>query len=131
MYEQDKLRAAEELLMKRGWDADNAKEAAKEAVDEGAPLLESLCFQTLAEHVLATVHDSSWITNRAKKPDADGHDIIKRLLNAGASADDLARFARFMQREYLSNLGCILDGAGIWGTPKLPYEDFRIYGPHT
>jgi hypothetical protein len=32
-----------------------------------------------------------------------------------------------MQREYLSNLGCILDGAGIWGTPNLPYEDFRVF----
>ncbi|MGH7139592.1 MAG: hypothetical protein ACREHD_27950, partial [Pirellulales bacterium] len=56
-----------------------------------------------------------------------GDDIIKRLLDSGASADDLARFARLMQRQYLSNLGCILDGAGLWPTPDLPYTDFRIF----
>jgi hypothetical protein len=32
-----------------------------------------------------------------------------------------------MQREYLSNLGCILDGAGIYGTPDLPCKDFRVF----
>ena len=32
-----------------------------------------------------------------------------------------------MQREYLSNLACILDGVGIYGTPKLPIEDFRVF----
>ena len=26
-----------------------------------------------------------------------------------------------------SNLGCILDGAGIYGTPDLPCEDFRVF----
>jgi hypothetical protein len=31
-----------------------------------------------------------------------------------------------MQREYLSNLACILDGAGIYGTPDLPCNGFRV-----
>ncbi|HEX7448535.1 MAG TPA: hypothetical protein VF306_13370 [Pirellulales bacterium] len=131
MNEKDKLRAAEELLIKRGWDADGAKQMAKEALDEGEPLLETLCFYTLAEHVLATIHDSSWIKYRAEHPDCDGHDVIKRLVQSGASADDLALFARLMQREYLGNLGCILDGAGVVGTPDLPYEDFRIFAVRT
>jgi hypothetical protein len=86
-----------------------------------------LCFQELAEYILAPIHTSSWISNRAKEPASDGHDVITRLLESGASADDLAIFARMMQREYLSNLGCILDGAGIYGTPTLPFEDFRVF----
>ena len=48
-------------------------------------------------------------------------------MESGTSAEDLAIFARLMQREYLSNPGCILDGAGIGGTPELPYEQFRVF----
>lgn len=131
MNKKEKQRATVELLIQSGWDEDSAKETATEAIEEGEPILESLCFRALAEHILAKIHDSSWLTNRAKRTEADGHDVIKRLLDSGASADDLALFARFMQREYLSNLGCILDGAGIWGTPKLPYEDFRVFAVRT
>lgn len=128
MNKQEKQRAAEGLLIASGWDAESAKEAAAEAIEEGEPLVETLCFHKLAEFCLAAIHDSSWIKNRAKMADADeGDDIIKRLLDSGASADDLARFARLMQRQYLSDLGCILDGAGILGTPELPYEEFRIF----
>jgi hypothetical protein len=90
-------------------------------------VLESLCFQALAEHILAQIHSSLWVRNRAKDPSADGHEVIKRLTDAGASPKDLALFARLMQREYLSNLGCILDGAGIYGTPDLPCPDFRVF----
>lgn len=80
------------------------------------------------EYFLARVHDSSWTVARAEEGDADeGDDIIKRLVDSGASPDDLARFARLMQRQYLSNLGCILDGSGIYGTPDLPCEEFRIF----
>ena len=119
--------AIEELLRKRGWDQDGAREAAREAVDNGEPLLESLCFQVLAEHVLARIDSSSWISNRAENPSSDGHDVIKRLIDSGASPSDLAIFARMMQRAYLSDLGCLLDGAGIYGTPSLPCEDFRVF----
>jgi len=124
MNRKEKLKFTEEFLRKGGWDAEAAKGAAEEALDEGTPLVESLCFKALAEHVLAKIHSSTWIKNRAK---IDGYDVIKRLLDSGASVEDLAVFARLMQREYLSNLGCILDGAGIGGTPELPFEDFRIF----
>ncbi|HXG10412.1 MAG TPA: hypothetical protein VNK04_11660 [Gemmataceae bacterium] len=127
MTKAQRLAAIEELLRKRGWDQDSARQAARAAVKNGEPLLESLCFQALAENILATIHSSSWIRNRAKDPSCDGHDVIKRLIDSGASPRDLAIFARMMQREYLSNLGCILDGAGIYGTPRLPCEDFRIF----
>ena len=30
-------------------------------------------------------------------------------------------------REYLSNLGCLLDGAGIYGTSELPFQEFRVF----
>jgi hypothetical protein len=122
MNRSQKLAAIEKLLRKHGWDQDSARQAARDAVQNGEPLLESLCFQGLAEHILARIHSSAWVSNRAKDPD-----VIKRLLDSGASPKDLALFARMMQREYLSNLGCILDGAGIYGTPDLPCIDFRVF----
>jgi hypothetical protein len=127
MKKTQRLTAIEQLLRKQGLDQESAKEAAREAVEIGQPVLESLCFQQLAEHILARIHSSSWISNRAKAPDRDGHDVIKRLIDSGASPKDLAVFARMMQREYLSNLGCILDGAGIYGTPDLACQDFRVF----
>lgn len=128
MDREEKQRATEDFLIKHGWDADSAMKKAIAAIDSGEPLLEEFCFNTLAEFFLASIHDSSWVKNRAEDADSEeGDDIIKRLLDSGASPDDLALFARLMQRSYLSNLACILDGSGIWGTPDLPYEDFRIF----
>jgi hypothetical protein len=122
-----RLAAIEKLLREQGLDQDCAKETARDAVKSGEPVLESLCFQRLAEHILAKTHSSSWITNRAKNPSIDVEGVVKRLLDSGASPKDLALFARIMQREYLSNLACILDGAGIYGTPNLPCQDFRVF----
>ena len=127
MNKAQRLAAIEQLLRKQGLDDDSAKRGSRDAVESGQPVLESLCFQHLAEHILARIHSSSWISNRAKDPDCDGHDVIKRLIDSGASPKDLAVFARMMQREYLSHLGCILDGAGIYGTPDLPCQDFRVF----
>lgn len=127
MNKAQKRAAIEKLLRKQGWDQGSARGAARGAVDNGEPLLESLCFQRLAEHILASVHSSSWVRNRAKDPSYDPGGIIKRLLDSGASPKDLALFARLIQREYLSNLGCILDGAGIYGTPDLPCDAFRVF----
>ena len=115
------------LLLSTGWDDEQARAAATEAVESGEPLLERLCFNVLAQHLLAPVHNASWIANRARNPDSEHHDLIKRLLDAGASAEDLAVFARVMQRQYLCDLGCVLDGSGIYGTPKLPVEEFRVF----
>jgi hypothetical protein len=127
MNKAQKLAAIEELLRKQGLSPESAREAARDALASGEPVLESLCFQALAEHVLARIHSASWISNRAKDSSCDGHEVIKRLLDAGASPKDLALFARMMQREYLSNLGGVLDGAGIFGTPDLPCKDFRVF----
>lgn len=127
MDPEERQRHTAELLASLGWDADQAREAASEAVQEGAPLLEQLCFQTLAQHLLAPVHDASWIANRGRNPDSEHHDLIKRLMDSGASAKDLAAFARVMQRQYLCDLGRVLDGSGIYGTPALPVENFRIF----
>ena len=127
MNPEEKLRLTAEFLCKGGWNAAEAKQAAEEASEGGQPLLESLCFKALAEHLLCAIHSSAWIENRAKNSDCVDRDVIKRILDSGASPKDLATFARFMQREYLSNLGCILDGTGIGGTPELPFEDFRIF----
>jgi len=110
-----------------GFDADEAREAAEEAIEEGQPVIETMCLHMLAEHVLAAIHNPSWIGARANEPDCKDSELLKRLLGAGASEADLALFARMAQRDYLGNLGCILDGAGIYGTPKLPCEDFRIF----
>ena len=127
MNKTQRLAAIEKLLREQGLDQNSAKEAARDAVESGEPVLESLCFQRLAEHILVKTHSSSWISNRAKDASIDVEGVIKRLLDSGASPKDLALFARIMQREYLSNLGCILDGAGIYGTPDLPCQDFRVF----
>ena len=46
---------------------------------------------------------------------------------SGAIVKDLAVFARMMQKECLSNFGCIIDGSGIDDTPILPFQDFRVF----
>jgi hypothetical protein len=122
MTDNDKIQKIE-FLLKHGY----ARGVAEEAIEEGQPIVETVCFQMLAEHVLASIHDPSWITSRANEPDCEDSELLKRLLNSGASAADLALFARMSQREYLGNLGCILDGAGVHGTPDLPHEAFRIF----
>lgn len=127
MDSKERQRQIQALLASKGWNADQAREAATKAVENGEPLLETLCFLTLAEHILARIHDASWIANRAQNPDSEHHELIKRLLDAGATAEDLAVFARVMQRQYVSDLSCLLDGAGIYGTPEVPLEDFRIF----
>ena len=86
MNRKERIRATEECLIKLGHDATDAKEFAKIAVDDGEPLLESLCFERLAVHLLATIHTSSWIEARAKQPDSDGDKVIQRLVDSGASA---------------------------------------------
>ena len=126
MNKREKLQVIEKLLCKRGWDAETAKELARDAIEKGEPVLESICFQMLAEYMLASIHSASWVKFRGSEPNSDGHEVIKRLLQSGASAEDLAIFARILQREYLSNLGCILDGS-IFGTPDLPCKDFRVF----
>ncbi len=123
MKKSERLAAIEGLLSRQGLDQDSAKEAAREAVKSGEPVLESLCFQRLAEHVLARIDSSSWINNRAKSPSNDIAGVIKRLLDAGASPKDLALFARIMQREYLSNIGCILG-------PRVQLGRYVMFGPY-
>lgn len=129
MADEIKIQEIVEFLLKHGdgYDADEAGEAAKQAIEEGQPVVETMCLQMLAEHVLARIHDPSWIISRANEPDCEDSELLKRLLDSGASAADLALFARMSQREYLSNLGCILDGAGLYDTPSLPHEEFRIF----
>lgn len=127
MDQKEYLRAVEDFLVKLGWDRIEAKAAAVESSAAGQPILETLCFQHVAEHVLAPIHKSEWIQNRASDSDGEPAAVIKRLLDAGASAEDLAIFARLMQREYLANVGCLLDGSGIYGTPEVPFENFRVF----
>ncbi len=127
MNADERLRQTEKFLVSLGWDADEARETAAGAAEDGYPLLETLCFQTLAEHLLAPIHDTSWVTARASSTDSDDGDLIRRLLDSGASAEDLAVFARMMQREYLCNLMCLLDEAGVYGVPRVPIEDLRLF----
>jgi hypothetical protein len=122
-----KLKVAEAFLTKHKW-AEPLRKDVLDAVEAGRPVLESLCFQTLAEHLLAPIHTSSWIDARAKGPvDCPERGVLRRLLDAGASAQDLAVFARMMQQEYLSNLGCLLIGEGPFPKPELPYDEFRVF----
>jgi hypothetical protein len=126
MNKAQKRTAIEKMLLAEGRDQDSAREVARDAIKNREPLLEEMCFVTHAEQLLAPIHSSSWIRNRAKNPSWDEEGLIKRLLDSGASPKDLAIFARMMQREYLSNLGCLLDGT-LYGAPQLPCNDFRIF----
>ncbi len=125
MNRKEKLKFVENFLVEYGLPADEAIELAAESVEEGQPIVETICFQMVAESVLACIHTSGWIRARSKSDGPEG-ELLKRLLHSGAAPKDLAIFARMMQREYLSNLGCVLDGAGLSGTPEVPC-DFRIY----
>ena len=83
-------------------------------------------FHMFAEYLLAPVHDSKWLITRAENGESEESQLIQRLLKSGANAGDLAAFARIFQREYLCDLGCVLDGAGIHPAPELPCE-FRVF----
>lgn len=135
MSEEQKVQEIVEFLRKHGssyhiaddFDVDLARETAKYAIESNQPLIETRCFQILVEHILARIHEPSWISARAECSDGEESQLLKRLLKSGASEADLALFARMSQKEFLSNLGCILDGSGIYGTPKLPCDSFRVF----
>jgi hypothetical protein len=129
MADKNKIQEIVDFLLQHGdgYDDDEAREIAEGAIEEGQPVIETICLHRLAEHILAGIHDPSWIVSRANEPDCEDSELLKRLLDSGASSADLALFARMSQREYLSNLCGILDGAGIYGTPSLPHEEFRIF----
>jgi hypothetical protein len=116
-----------EFLLKygSGFDEDEATEVASSAVKEGTPIIETMCFLMIVEDLLAPIHKTAWLTARARNTEWDFDGVIKRLLDSGASVKDLTFFARAMQKQFMSNLGCLLDGSGI-NCPSLPFTDFRI-----
>lgn len=124
MNREDRIQLTTQMLVGLGWTEDSAKSTAIESADAGEPVLETYSFHALAESLLAPIHDSSWITER--DPDDDDGELIARLVESGAAPVDLARFARLMQRQFLSNLGCILDGSGIYPSPDVAFDDFRV-----
>jgi hypothetical protein len=124
MYREERIELTTQMLVSFGSSEDSAKSTAIQSVNDGNPILETYSFHAIAEFLLAPIHDSSWVTER--DPEDDGDELIARLLSSGASPDDLSKFARLMQRQYLSNLGCILDGSGIYGTPEVAFDDFRV-----
>ena len=88
MKRKERQELTEKLLLQFGdFEPEEAKEAAKEAVDEGEPILETLCFQVLTMDILSPIHTTSWLKARAKD---DEEGIIKRLIASGADIKDLA-----------------------------------------
>ena len=126
-----KIRAQEmtDLLVRYGdygpKDDEELAEVIEDAIEEDFPLAEHLCFHALAEHTLESVHKTSWLKRKVKYGDSHGQ-LIKKLLDSGAKAKDLAMFARLSQKQYLCNLACIFDSAWGWG-PELPYSQFRVF----
>ncbi|QDV55159.1 hypothetical protein [Rosistilla oblonga] len=124
MNREERIKLTTQLLINFGWGEDSAKSTAIQSADNGEPVLETYSFHALAESLLAPIHDSSWITERDSEDDGD--ELISRLLESGADSGDLAKFARLMQRQFLSNLACILDGSGIYPSPDVAFEEFRV-----
>ena len=124
MDREERIELTAQMLVSLGWSEKNAKATAVQSTDDGSPVLETYSFHALAESLLVPIHDSSWITERDSEDDGD--EFIARLIESGAAPSDLAKFGRLMQRQYLSNLCCILDGSGIYGTPDVVFQNFRV-----
>lgn len=125
MKKAQRLTATEQLLIQRGCDPDSAAGVASAAEKRGEPLLESLCFVSLAERNLLPIHSAAWVRHRAKDAGCPDHAVINRMLAAGVSAKDVALFARMVQREYQAFF-CLLDGTGVPDAADLPFTDFRV-----
>jgi hypothetical protein len=88
MKRKERQELTEKLLLQFGdFEPEEAKEAAKDSVDDGEPILETLCFQILTMDILSPIHTTSWLKARAKD---DDEGIIKRLIASGAGIKDLA-----------------------------------------
>ena len=105
----------------------DADEMAHDAVEEGEPIVETICFHEIAEDLFNPIHDASWVEEAADDGDHEIGDQIRRLLAAGADPQDLAIFARYMQRRFAGDLGRILDGINLYTSPERPFEDFGIF----
>jgi len=111
-----------EFLHERGYarSIEHANELLQEAVNDELPLVETVSFQILAERLLARIHDTSWLS-----PESED-DPACDLLNSGATPDQIARFARYVQRSYLSDLCIFLDGSTDANHLGLPFDSFRV-----
>lgn len=105
----------------------DADEMAHDAVEEGEPIVETICFHEIAEDLFNPIHDATWVEEAAEDGDHEIGDHLRRLLAAGADPQDLAIFARYMQRRFASDLGRILDGINLYTSPERPFEDFGIF----
>lgn len=100
MNREERIRLTTQLLVNFGWSEGNAESTAIQSADDGEPVLEKYSFHALAESLLAPIHESSWITD--SDSEAVGDEVVVRLVESGADPDDLAKFARLMQRQFLS-----------------------------
>ena len=105
----------------------DADEMAHDAVEDGEPIVETICFHEIAEDLFNPIHDATWVEDAAEDGDHEISDQLKRLLATGADPQDLAIFARYMQRRFASDLGRILDGINMYTSPERPFEDFGVF----
>ncbi len=105
----------------------DADDMAHDAVEDGEPIVETICFHEIAEDLFSPIHDATWIEDAAEDGDHEIGDHLKRLLATGADPQDLAIFARYMQRRFASDLGRILDGINMYTSPERPFEDFGVF----
>ncbi len=105
----------------------DADEMAHDAVEDGEPIVETICFHEIAEDLFCPIHDATWVEEAAEDGDHEIGDHVKRLLATGAEPEDLAIFARYMQRRFASDLGRILDGINMYTSPERPFEDFGVF----
>ena len=105
----------------------DADEMAHDAVEDGEPIVETICFHEIAEDLFCPIHDAAWVEEAAEDGDHEIGEHIKRLLAIGAEPQDLAIFARYMQRRFASDLGRILDGISMYTSPERPFEDFGVF----
>ena len=105
----------------------DADEMAHDAVEDGEPIVETICFHEIAEDLFNPIHDAAWVEDAAEDADHEIGEHLKRMLAAGVDPQDLAIFARYMQRRFASDLGRILDGINMYTSPERPFEDFGVF----
>ncbi len=119
------IEAITKFLNARGFQ--DADEMAHDAAEEGEPIVETICFHEIAEDLFSPIHDATWIDDACDDEDHEIGDQLRRLMATGADPQDLAIFARYMQRRFASDLGRILDGISMYTSPERPFEDFGVF----
>jgi hypothetical protein len=109
----------------RALGANNPEGWARSQVQEGIPQYSRFVFLRQMWRSVTPEGDTAWIEasiarcdRRPRDPGASVGPILKRMLAAGLSREDISEFARVMQWETLADIAYQLDDSGIVSYPS-------------